>query len=946
MSQANSKVASEDSQFASAVAEYQARRNAGEFIDREAFILIYPALADRLRSHWQQEDLASTRISMLNGETPEVTGSELQVVSDTSKCSQLTGPTETTAIPKSFGRYEVIRQIGQGAMGAVYLANDTQLHRQVALKVPKFLVAEGPEILERFYREARSAATLRHPNICPVYDVGEINGQHFISMAYIEGRPLRDFAKSSKRHALKQIAVTIRKLALALAEAHAHGIIHRDLKPANIIVDMKNEPVVMDFGLARRLTGEDGQTTASGVIVGTPAYMSPEQAQADSQQVGPGSDIYSLGVIMYELLAGRVPFQGNLMSILRQIAVDEPKPPTAWRADIDPGLEAICLRMIAKDTSVRFTSAKDVAECLGEWIRSAPSRPVISLSDAVTDSVSAAEEQNPITIFVASTTAVGAPVKPRRLARNRHELLFAGGVVSLVIGTIWAVTYWSQPEATVDHENSGVVSVKSNPDLDAAEAETVRQNSSVVPNNSLTSEAPNTRLPVKTQDFAVSFPILQSHAIMPPLDLDPDGPLTVECRVRGFTGTKQEQIFLIMIGSLHLKLMHPNDKPAWTTIGGRTENPSTSFRLIAPWPESPRPPGDTHIAFVCDSSVKLYINGKLRDSRRKNGYQFKSVDQWSIGQGGNWDGWIDEVRISRVARYRSDFVPEKRLNSDDDTLALYHFDEGRYTVLTDSSKNGAHGRLVRSTWVAADGTPAQKSVPVNETAPVVPAEVVVVDRGLKFDGIDDYLVIPSLTLKRHEAVTMEGFVRCDRNDRFMQIAGLHGLGAAFVLTTFGRNLNAGAYIDREDGEFRIQPEAIRPGQRFHVAATWDGKITRLFRDGIECRNKFPGQRHDGMLPQHGCVLGDTAVRNGDTFLPADFGYFEGTIDGFRLSQGLRYQNNFEPPRLLEGDKYTIALYHFDEGNGDVIHDATSNGHHGKIYGGAAWVSTLKTDSGP
>ena len=149
-------------------------------------------------------------------------------------------------VSESFGRYTIQKVLGQGAMGAVYLAKDTQLDRDVALKIPKFGDGNGvadEELLERFYREARASATLRSPNICPVYDVGEIDGQHYITMAYIEGRPLKDFTKSKKTHPEKQIISTVRKLAVGLAEAHQIGVVHRDLKPANIMVDKKGEPV-------------------------------------------------------------------------------------------------------------------------------------------------------------------------------------------------------------------------------------------------------------------------------------------------------------------------------------------------------------------------------------------------------------------------------------------------------------------------------------------------------------------------------------------------------------------------------------------------------------------------------------------------------------------------------------------------------------------------------
>src|SRR5262249_45009442 len=144
---------------------------------------------------------------------------------------------------QTFGRYRIERILGQGAMGVVYLAHDTQLERPVALKVPKFTEQESRELIERFYREARSAAAIQHQNICPLYDIGEIDGTRFITMAYIDGRPLTEFISPSKPQSSRWIAGVVRKLAIALSLAHERGVIHRDLKPANILIDGNNEPV-------------------------------------------------------------------------------------------------------------------------------------------------------------------------------------------------------------------------------------------------------------------------------------------------------------------------------------------------------------------------------------------------------------------------------------------------------------------------------------------------------------------------------------------------------------------------------------------------------------------------------------------------------------------------------------------------------------------------------
>jgi len=268
-----------------------------------------------------------------------------------------------------FGRYRITRSLGQGAMGVVYLAEDSQLRRRVALKFPMISGPGSAKLLDRFYREARSAACLSHRNICTIYDVGEVANTHFIAMAYIEGKTLTDRIQDGAFTSQQVVAELIRKLSQALLEAHQHNVIHRDLKPDNIIVDTHNEPIVMDFGLARQDSTEDARLTASGAIMGTPAYMSPEQTEGVRDSIGPAADIYSLGVIFYELLSGDKPFQGSVASVLVKVLTEEPPPISESRSDVDPQLEAICSQMMAKKVEDRYSSMTDVIEALTHWMQ-------------------------------------------------------------------------------------------------------------------------------------------------------------------------------------------------------------------------------------------------------------------------------------------------------------------------------------------------------------------------------------------------------------------------------------------------------------------------------------------------------------------------------------------------------------------------------------------------
>jgi serine/threonine protein kinase len=275
-------------------------------------------------------------------------------------------PCPLLACNHTFGRYQIVRRLGQGAMGAVYLAYDGQLHRHVALKTPS--LGSSPLAVERFFLEARAAAQLRSPYLCPVYDVGQIGAVHYLSMAFIDGRPLSRLIDERTLGDARAIAALTQKIARGMQKAHERGIIHRDLKPDNIMVDTEGDPIVMDFGLARRIDADAARLTSPGRLLGTPAFMSPEQVDCDPNALGPPTDIYSLGVVLYEMLTGKVPFQGSLTAILRQIVSTNPPRPSSINPALgdDSPLERICLKMMARCPADRYPSMAAVAEALEE----------------------------------------------------------------------------------------------------------------------------------------------------------------------------------------------------------------------------------------------------------------------------------------------------------------------------------------------------------------------------------------------------------------------------------------------------------------------------------------------------------------------------------------------------------------------------------------------------
>jgi eukaryotic-like serine/threonine-protein kinase len=264
-------------------------------------------------------------------------------------------------LPSAFGRYKILKKLGQGGMGVVYLANDIKLNRQVALKAPL-------KDFARFLREARVAAQFHHPNFCPIHDIGEENGAPFIVMAFIEGKSLDKLIDRKQPWEARRAVELVRELALALAEAHRKGIIHRDLKPPNIMVDSKGQLFLMDFGLARQIDSADARVTLEGQFLGSAAYIPPEQVHGRVEEVGPRSDLYSLGVVLYELLTGRPPFIGALTSVLLQVINNDPAAPSTSNKAINPYLEAIVLKAMAKKQEDRFASMDDFAGVLQKWL--------------------------------------------------------------------------------------------------------------------------------------------------------------------------------------------------------------------------------------------------------------------------------------------------------------------------------------------------------------------------------------------------------------------------------------------------------------------------------------------------------------------------------------------------------------------------------------------------
>ncbi len=292
--------------------------------------------------------------------------------------SQSSGRVNTMAAEGSqFGDYELLEEIARGGMGVVFRARQVSLDRQVALKMILSGQLAAEQDVARFYAEAESAAQLEHPGIVPVFEVGQHDGQHFYAMGFVEGTSLMDRIAQGPL-ACTEAAEIIRQVASAVEYAHQRGVIHRDLKPANVLLDKQGHVRVTDFGLAKRVD-RDSQMTASGQVLGTPSYMPPEQAGGQLEKIGPASDVYALGAVLYAMLTGRPPFQASTpVETLMQVLERDPVPPRQLDPDVDRDLDTICTKCLQKESHQRYATAQEVVAEIERYQRGEPlsARPI------------------------------------------------------------------------------------------------------------------------------------------------------------------------------------------------------------------------------------------------------------------------------------------------------------------------------------------------------------------------------------------------------------------------------------------------------------------------------------------------------------------------------------------------------------------------------------------
>jgi hypothetical protein len=337
-----------------AIASYLQAVDAGRPPDRAAFLAQHADVATELDAFLVDRD----RFRRLAGDAPTIAPGD-------------PAPHAALGTVRYFGDYELLEEIARGGMGVVFKARQVSLDRVVALKMILAGQLASPADVQRFRAEAKAAANLKHPNIVAIHEVGEHEGQRYFSMDYIAGRSLAQMVRENPLPAARA-ARYVQAIAEAIAYAHRQGTLHRDLKPSNVLIDETDRPHVTDFGLAKRL-GSDAGMTLTGQVLGTPSYMPPEQAAGRPEQVGPVSDVYALGALLYELLTGRPPFRAeSVFDTIMQVIHTEPVPPRLLNPKVPRELDTISLKCLEKDPQKRYAGAQELADDLGRFLAGEP----------------------------------------------------------------------------------------------------------------------------------------------------------------------------------------------------------------------------------------------------------------------------------------------------------------------------------------------------------------------------------------------------------------------------------------------------------------------------------------------------------------------------------------------------------------------------------------------
>lgn len=633
----------------------------------------------------------------------------------------------------SLGHYRILDVLGQGYFGIVFKAFDETLHRAVAVKVLKPELATTSPPRKRFLREARSAALIQDENVIRVHSVAEHPLPHLV-MEYSQGQTLQTRLDATGPLDLLEIVELGRQIASGLAAAHEHGLIHRDIKPANILLECRDgtglktrEPTVTaalppstlpaqwrvkitDFGLARAT--DDASLTHSGLIVGTPLFMSPEQARGDA--LDHRSDLFSLGSVLYTMATGRPPFRAeNTLAVLKRVTECRPRPIAEIIPETPDWLIAIIGRLHAEQPADRFASARELAElfneCLAQMRRDGRVQLPTNLFPA--QGRSAADCQP--AVLPGSSASFGEPASAQQTSPRRRTLLIPGlagiiailgiaeatGITSVLTKVTDRVAALPQRQAINHSLNARTIS---NAASVSAADNSSRSDASVSPPSALEFDGVTAWVALPVEDDRLAPFTVEAW-------MKPNNPGRLATIIAAFRAPRGIGMS-IFEDQLEAAVSYL-DAPVWSTAKSR---------------RSPDPLRWQHVAaVVTETRIELYLDGHRVALCEIHGEHLPSGSFFNVGgfEGRDlFSGLIDEIRISRAARYTDDFQPQRRFEPDDDTLGLYHCDESSEDELLDSSGHARHGRIhqAKRVRIPDQDTPLKRPGAATQSAAGVP----------------------------------------------------------------------------------------------------------------------------------------------------------------------------------------------------------------------------------
>jgi len=923
-------------------AEIEVRRSCGEHPHPAEYAVRFPGHVEQIQ---QAFGFAGD-----GGSTVELT---MTAIYDGNALTKLSGRADDQSafisvdgLPQQFGRYRLVRLLGRGGMGSVYLAHDQELDRDVAIKFPEFDNRPEFNAVERFRREARAMAALHHPHLCPVYDVGQFDGRHYLTMAFVEGQTLSD-SRLSQAKAVRIVSGVAR----ALQSAHEAGVVHRDLKPANVMINTRGEPIVMDFGLASRQAASEAGLTQSGLIVGSPAYMAPEQVEANNELIGPRTDVYALGVILYQLLTGRRPYDGAGMSVLGQISSGRKPLPPSTLAAVDPRLEVICLKAMEHRIEDRYQSAAELAAALDDYRisveQAARLLPRQSGVDRSCETISGEPPELRKSRRPLRTTAVGIAA-----------LVLLALLVPVIKNTLTSPapeTINKSPIAEASGQSQSIeVAVEKSPLVDADYEWSEPVNLGAGANSQWEDDHPT----VSADGLTLVFKRQPAQLWQSTRD---DVAQPFGAAVKLFEGTSSFPEWCPCLSRDGLTLWFHSTRPIaenrddqniWVTRRRSRTEPFDPPQPLGPEINTPNAEGNAFVS--ADGLTLLFTRGIpeqiFQATRQSESDDFSNARLLNAGFDGAWNGfprlsadgrallfvsnltghgiWL-ATRDSVDAQFGRPTQLDATINAGEISGPFLSADEK--TLYFSSTRAGGMGQ--RDLWSSTRIKKGTRAVvpPISDAPqpPGIAADAAEGNRALRVSpGV--HVEMPSLKLDPVAPLTIEAWVT--PQSKVLDNQHVFGWFGPFSLFLHREYLSWTFSLDHTGGyQHLFDPQPITAGRRVHVAIVRTGKEMRLFVDGQRVASQ----------PEHESPIQDPSR---PFSLSADRNPFTGNYDEVRVSRVARYDENFTPQTRVEPDAETLGLYHCDENGGDQLLDASGNQHHGKITGTAQWIAAVNVSA--